>query len=86
MKIIEVLNDSEGVMWEVESSQKNIYYIVNVFFDERGWYCNCPDHYYRKHDCKHIRYCKEVLLKMNAKTYLDDVQANVGKMECDIHG
>ena len=25
-------------------------YIV-AYDDEEGWYCNCPDRHYRKHEC-----------------------------------
>ena len=28
-------------------------YFVN-YDDESGWYCGCPDHYYRKRECTHI--------------------------------
>ena len=32
-------------------------YLVN-YDNETGWYCNCPDHYYRKRECKHIKEAK----------------------------
>ena len=29
-------------------------YFLN--YDEAtGWYCNCPDHHFRKRECKHIK-------------------------------
>lgn len=37
-------------------------YLV-VYDDEEGWFCNCPDRHYRKHECKHIRETKNMLLK-----------------------
>ena len=33
-------------------------YFVN-YDDESGWYCGCPDHYYRKRECKHIKEAKK---------------------------
>ena len=35
-------------------------YIV-AYDDEDGWFCNCPDRHYRKHECKHIREAKRSL-------------------------
>ena len=32
-------------------------YLVN-YDNEAGWYCGCPDNYYRKRECKHIREAK----------------------------
>ena len=32
-------------------------YLVN-YDNEDGWYCGCPDHYYRKRECKHIKEAK----------------------------
>ena len=56
-----ILNDDEGVMFKVNSSTRDIEYLVNVFYDGRGWYCGCEDHHFRKHDCKHIRACQELI-------------------------
>lgn len=35
-------------------------YLV-AYDDEDGWFCNCPDRHYRKHECKHIREAKSTL-------------------------
>ena len=35
-------------------------YLV-AYDNEDGWFCNCPDRHYRKHDCKHIRSVKKSL-------------------------
>ena len=32
-------------------------YFLN-YDEEVGWYCNCPDHHFRKHECKHIKEAK----------------------------
>lgn len=54
--------DSEGVLFDVPSStDENVSYVCHVWFDGMHWYCNCPDHYYRKHDCKHIQACQNIL-------------------------
>ena len=44
--------------FEVKGSTDN--YLV-AYDDEEGWYCNCPDRHYRKHECKHIRETKHSL-------------------------
>ena len=35
-------------------------YLV-AYDDEEGWFCNCPDRHYRKHECKHIKEVKRCL-------------------------
>ena len=35
-------------------------YLV-AYDDEDGWFCNCPDRHFRKHECKHIREAKHAL-------------------------
>ena len=37
-------------------------YLV-AYDEEDGWYCNCPDRHFRKHECKHIREVKHALGK-----------------------
>lgn len=32
-------------------------YLVN-YDEDTGWYCGCPDHHYRKRECKHIKEAK----------------------------
>jgi len=33
----------------------NEYYVVNVNLAKNEIYCSCPDHFYRKRPCKHIK-------------------------------
>lgn len=53
--------DHEGVMFRVPSSTTNEKYLVNVFFDDRGWYCGCDGWYYHHKPCKHIKQCQALL-------------------------
>ena len=32
-------------------------YFLN-YDEEVGWYCGCPDHHFRKRECKHIKEAK----------------------------
>ena len=57
------LQDNEGFIFNVIGSNGDIY-IVGYEYDD-GWLCPCPDHMFRKRECKHIRACKEELAKMN---------------------
>lgn len=45
-------------------------YLV-AYDDEDGWFCNCPDRHYRKHECKHIKEVKHDLRK--GKVIVDEV-------------
>jgi len=54
-----ILSDSEGFIFEVIGSHGDIYIVGFDYVD--GWYCPCPDYQFRKHECKHIRACKELL-------------------------
>lgn len=57
------LSDKDGFIFRVTGSKGDIYY---VGFDyEDGWYCPCPDYMFRKHECKHIRACKQELSKQH---------------------
>lgn len=54
-----IFSDSEGFIFEVIGSHGDIY-IVGFDYQD-GWYCPCPDYQFRKHECKHVRACKELL-------------------------
>ena len=56
-----ICDDEQGMMFKIPSSTRNHNYIVNVFYDGRGWWCGCEDHYFRKHECKHIRLAKTII-------------------------
>ena len=38
-------------------------YFVN-YDEEQGWYCGCPDHHFRKRECKHIKEAKRNVRKL----------------------
>lgn len=57
--------DKEGFIFRVVGSTGDIY-IVGYDYDD-GWFCPCPDYQFRKHECKHIRACKELLKKSHVK-------------------
>lgn len=54
--------------FDVESGEDN--YLI-AYDDEEGWYCNCPDRHFRKHECKHIREARHDLRK--GKVIVDEV-------------
>ena len=58
-----IFSDSEGFIFEVIGSHGDIY-IVGFDYQD-GWYCPCPDYMYRRHECKHIRACKQELSKQH---------------------
>lgn len=66
-----VLNDKEGMMFEIpSSSRKDVTFITNVFYDSRGWWCSCEDYYFRHHkqknyECKHIKTAKAIMSDYN---------------------
>lgn len=53
--------DKEGFIFRVVGSTGDIYIVGYDYHD--GWFCPCPDYKFRKHECKHIRACKELLMK-----------------------
>lgn len=58
-----LLEDSEGFIFRVIGSHGDIYLVGFDYVD--GWFCPCPDYYFRKHECKHIRECKHELTTKN---------------------
>lgn len=48
-------------------------YLV-VYDDEEGWYCNCPDRHYRKHECKHIKETKKHLEGITVEEVIPETQ------------
>lgn len=51
-------SNDETQFFQVESSDgKKVY---DVYYDvESKWICDCPDYYYRKRFCKHMKVCAE---------------------------
>ena len=47
----------------------------------KGWLCDCPDHLFRKHTCKHIRACRDYVaihgLVLHSKLWVDDPKADM---------
>lgn len=64
--------------FEVEGTTDT--YFVN-YDDESGWYCTCPDHYFRKRECKHI-----LEAKMSVRCLLRESNVNKETMEVDMDG
>ena len=57
-KILE--SNDETIFLEVSSSDGTRTY--DVMYDvDHHWLCTCPDYYYRKRFCKHMRACAEML-------------------------
>lgn len=48
----------------VKSQSNNGEYCVSK--DEEGWHCECPDHIYRRINCKHI-YAVQISLSLRAE-------------------
>lgn len=53
------VSDKEGYIFRVLGSKGDVYYVGYDYED--GWFCPCPDYHFRKHECKHILACKELL-------------------------
>lgn len=47
----------------------------------KGWLCDCPDHLFRKHTCKHIQACRDYVashgLLLHGKLWVDDPKADM---------
>lgn len=70
MQLEEYFADNEGFIYYVTSERdETLKYLVACDYDD-GWWCGCDDHYYRKHECKHIRAVKEHLQEKCPKIYL----------------
>ena len=53
-------SNDETQFFEVLSSDGSKMY--DVMYDvDHHWLCTCPDYYFRKHFCKHMRECAEML-------------------------
>ena len=61
--------DNEGFIFEVTGSHGDIYLVGFDYVD--GWYCPCPDYQFRKHECKHIRASKELLIAQHVNVQDD---------------
>ena len=51
-------------------------YFVN-YDDESGWYCGCPDHYFRKRVCKHILEAKRSVRRLLREGNVDEKQGKL---------
>ena len=51
-------------------------YFVN-YDDEAGWYCGCPDHYFRKRECKHILEAKRSVRRLLREGNVDEKQGKL---------
>lgn len=58
-----ILKDNEGFILNVSSeTDETQTYTVAVDYSD-GWWCNCPDYHFRKHECKHMRTVKQYIQK-----------------------
>ena len=66
-------SNDETLFLEVRSStDEKIWY--DVMYDKTShWICTCPDYYFRKTFCKHMRECAE-LLGINDVCVYEDVR------------
>lgn len=45
----------DAFSYKVKSQSSDSWYEVRFIPKPRGWFCSCPDHIYRKVECKHIQ-------------------------------
>ncbi|WP_305555394.1 hypothetical protein [Methanobrevibacter sp. V74] len=58
LKLLE--SNDETLFMEVLSSDGTQWY--DVWYDrDHHWLCTCPDYYYRKRYCKHMKQCAELI-------------------------
>ena len=60
--ILSEVTSQDGTLWEVSGSNGATHIVAH---DWDGWMCTCPDHYYRKRECKHMKVCKESEVAIN---------------------
>ena len=54
------LSTDETLFFKVSSETTDEEY--DTWFDkDHKWICTCPDYHYRKHFCKHMRACAEMI-------------------------
>lgn len=52
-------SNDETLFFEVQSSDRSTLY--DVMYDKfHHWLCTCPDYYFRKRFCKHMKSCAEM--------------------------
>lgn len=80
ISILKITTYRYGIVFHVKGSTgKN--YIVD-YNHYKGWLCDCPDHLFRKHTCKHITMVQEYLkTKLNVSLpgnlWCDDPKSNM---------
>lgn len=64
-------SNDETLFLEVRSSTNpKVWY--DVMYDKfHHWLCTCPDYYYRKRFCKHMRECAELLGISDTSVYAE---------------
>ena len=64
-------SNDETLFLEVRSStEESVWY--DVMYDKvHHWLCTCPDYYFRKRFCKHMRECAELLGINDVRVYED---------------
>jgi transposase-like protein len=68
-------------IYKVKSQSTEFWYDVKyVYAPIRGWTCSCPDHIFRKVECKHIQavyLSKELRHKIIANSYIDEAETSL---------
>ena len=60
----------ETLFFEVHSSNGDEYY--DTWYDvDHKWICSCPDYYYRKRFCKHMKACAELMNISDTMVYAE---------------
>ena len=63
-------SNDETLFFEVLSSNGRDWY--DVMYDvDHHWLCTCPDYYYRKRFCKHMKACADVMGITDTKVYAE---------------
>jgi len=70
-----------AVFYKVKSQSSDFWYEVkHPYKQDGGWTCSCPDHIFRKLDCKHIEsvyLSKELRHKIVANSDVDDIETSL---------
>lgn len=66
-------SNDETLFFEVRSSSDQGKWYDVMYDRDHHWLCTCPDYYYRKRFCKHMRACSE-MLNIKDDTVYEDVR------------
>ncbi len=76
--ILSVTTYRFGLTFKVQGETGKYTVDWNIY---KGWICDCPDHIFRKHTCKHIQACIDYAaqqgLLLHGKLWANDPKADV---------